>query len=152
MLVFHKKDIQRYLGMDVRLDKALQMIADGVIDTETPGRKDDSDCLYHSVQYYETKLLENTCFEAHEQWIDIQYVRAGQERIDVLLSAEGLVEVECNKEADCKIFREEEAVPGNQICLKAGMLAVFYPEDIHKPCICIDKPNQVEKVVFKIKA
>ena len=151
MIILHKQEIEKYLHLDARLTAGLQLIKDGIADQQPLGRTDDSEQMYHNVQCYETKQFEDTRYESHEKWIDIQYIRSGQERIDVLVSAAGAECTEHNKEADCLFYRTEDGLHGNQLNLKAGMLAVFYPEDLHRPCICVDGPEIVEKVVFKIR-
>lgn len=150
MIVLHKKDIPAYLGMDKRLDAALKMLAEGLVDTEAEGRTQDSDCMYHMVQSYDSRPFEACRFEAHEKRIDIQFIRSGAERMDVLVSLDGVEVEEDIPENDCIFYRETGTVHANQLYLKAGMLAVFYPEDLHKPGICVDTPAPVEKVVFKI--
>ena len=151
MIVLHKQDIEKYLNMDVRLAEGLRMIMDGIADTQPLGRTDDSQQMYHNVQCYETKILEDTRYESHEKWIDIQYIRDGQERIDVLVTKDGVEIEEHNREADCIFYRGSGEIKGNQLYLTAGMLAVFYPEDLHRPCICVDEPETVEKVVVKVR-
>jgi YhcH/YjgK/YiaL family protein len=38
-----------------------------------------------------------------------------------------------------------------QLIVEAGMFAVFYPQDVHRPCMQIDGPEKVKKVVVKVK-
>jgi len=38
-----------------------------------------------------------------------------------------------------------------QLPLEAGMFAIFFPQDIHRPCMQIDGPEKVKKVVIKVK-
>ena len=151
MIVLHKKDIANYLHRDASLTDGLRMIMDGIVDIQAIGRTDDSEQMYHNIQCYKTKSFADTRYESHEEWIDIQYIRFGQERIDVLVSADQAERTEHNEAADCIFYRTEDGVCGNQLYLKAGMLAVFYPEDLHRPCICVDGSETVEKVVFKIR-
>lgn len=151
MIVLNKEHISKYVGMDARLDAAFRMLADGLLEKAAEGRFEDSNRMYHTVQCYKTKPQEETRWEAHDRWIDIQYMRAGQERIDVLVSRAGLRETERNEEADVAFYEAEDTASGNQVYLKAGMLAVFYPEDVHRPCICLEQPQTVEKIVFKIQ-
>ena len=35
--------------------------------------------------------------------------------------------------------------------IEKGMFAVFYPQDIHRPCMQIDGPEKVKKVVVKVR-
>ena len=151
MIVLHKDQIPAYLGMDTRLDAGLQLIADGCMDRTELGRVDVSDCLYHNTQRYETKPFADTRYESHEQWIDIQYLRAGQEQMDILLCREGLRETERKPEADVMFYEPDGEIYPNRLNLAPGMLAIFYPEDIHRPCICAGQPETVEKVVLKVR-
>ena len=32
-----------------------------------------------------------------------------------------------------------------------GCFAVFYPQDGHMPCLCVDGPMKVKKVVVKVE-
>jgi len=151
MLVIDKKNISKYLGMDARLDAGLKMIADGLVEEAADGKYIDSEKMYHSIETYQTKAHEDGRWEAHDKYIDIQYLRAGQERIDVLASREGLKETERNEEADLMFYESEDSVHGHQVYMKAGMLAVFYPEDVHKPGLRLEHSETVEKIVFKLK-
>ena len=151
MLVLDKKHISKYLGMDARLDAGLRMIAEGLVEGQADGKYIDSDRMYHNIETYQTKSHEMTRYEAHDKYIDIQYLRAGQERIDVLASRDGLKETERNEDADLFFYEAEDMVKGHQVSMKAGMLAVFYPEDVHRPGMCLDQTETVEKIVFKIK-
>ena len=153
MILLHKKDIAKYLGMDARLDAALQMIASGEADQDAEGRYEDSDRMYHMVQRYVTKSHAEARWESHEYWIDIQYMKSGEERMDILVSKEGLKETERPEGADCIFYEKADAknLSGEQtLRMGAGMLAVYYPEDIHKPGISVESPCEVEKIVFKI--
>lgn len=151
MIVLHKENISKYLEMDARLNAAFRMLAEGLVEHESLGKFEDSDHMYHMIQCYETKSREDTRWESHQNWIDIQYLRTGQERIDVLVSKKGLEKAEQNKDMDVIFYRENGLVRENQVLLEDGMLAVFYPEDIHRPGICLEQPQTIEKVVFKIR-
>lgn len=150
MIVLHKKDIPLYLGRDSRLDAALRLIADGALEDSSLGRNDITETLYTVTQSYQTKPLSQCRWESHERWIDIQYIRCGLERLDVMLSAEGLTVSEYKPESDV-IFYNDASLPCNMLHLSDGMLAVFYPEDIHRPGVAVDAPTDVEKVVLKIR-
>lgn len=151
MIVLHKDSIEKYLGMDARLDAALQMLKEGIVDNAELGRYEDSDVLYHIVQRYDTKVKDEARWESHKKWIDIQYIRTGTEQIDVLVTSNGLDIVEQNEEKDLIFYHDNAASGVLSLTLEQGMLAIFYPEDIHKPCVCKDTPKTVEKVVFKVK-
>lgn len=155
MLVFHKKDIPFYAKMDERLSEALQLIASGELDNEPVGKIVISERLHCLVQEYETKEYSDTKWESHEKYIDIQYVCQGRERMDVWTVSDTLELQEVDQEADCRFYKEKkgaESEKANQICCQDGMMAVFYPSDIHRPCICAGQPEWVKKRVFKIRS
>lgn len=153
MILLHRKDISRYLGMDPRLDEALRLIKERTVENDALGRVDYSENMYYLVQHYETKPRQEVRWESHREYIDIQYVKNGTEWIDINIDGSGLESVEEPVGTDC-IFYEDRTGEllgnANQIYLAAGMLAVFYPSDIHRPCICIEHPQPVDKIVFKI--
>lgn len=33
-----------------------------------------------------------------------------------------------------------------------GCYAVFFPEDVHRPCCMMDAPEDVKKIVLKVRA
>jgi YhcH/YjgK/YiaL family protein len=39
----------------------------------------------------------------------------------------------------------------SQFVLMPGIFAVFYPDDAHMPCCFVDKPEQVRKIVIKVR-
>lgn len=151
MLVFHKKDIPNYLNMDARLTAALKMLSDGSVESDPIGKSVDSDLMYHIVQCYDSKPFEQTKWESHERFIDIQYIISGLERIDTAVCGEGFTVTNRNEEKDNLSYQTDETAAISQLILGAGTMAVFYPEDLHRPQIAVGDPQEVKKIVFKIK-
>jgi YhcH/YjgK/YiaL family protein len=52
-----------------------------------------------------------------------------------------------NSERDVEFFTGEG---GEFFTLSAGMFAIFFPSDAHRPCVQIDESGSVLKVVVKI--
>ncbi len=40
---------------------------------------------------------------------------------------------------------------GVEITARAGDFAIFFPDDAHKPCICVSEPSEVKKIVMKVR-
>lgn len=97
---------------------------------------------------YLTKPREERKFEVHRKHFDIQYVVEGQEFIGTV-SAEGLKQDgEYDEKEDIVFFREPEQSGG--LVLREGDMAVFAPEDAHKPGCFLDRPEAVRKIVVKV--
>ena len=148
MLVLHKKDIPNYLNMDPRLTAALSMIADGAVENDSIGKTIDSDLMYHMVQCYDSKPFEQTKWESHKKYIDIQFMVKGEELV-------GIAPIECEK-------TETEAIPQNDvwfyecktepITLIENSFMVLYPNDLHCPGVATNgKALNCRKVVVKVK-
>jgi YhcH/YjgK/YiaL family protein len=109
----------------------------------------DGDNLYASVSEYLTKNEDDARFEAHQKYIDIQYVINGIEQIsytpmsfkkDILVPYDAVKDIEfmtVTRSTDMK------ATPGR--------FFIFFPSDIHRPGLKIGENSQVRKVVVKVK-
>jgi len=106
--------------------------------------------IYASVSAYTTDRRENKRPEAHGRYIDIQYIVSGEEAIGYGPLAEGLAVTEDKlAEKDVVFFA---AVPGESMLrLTAGMYAIFFPWDVHRPGCAADVPAAVKKAVVKVK-
>jgi biofilm protein TabA len=107
--------------------------------------KIDGDAIYAAVQSYSTKVKEQGKWEAHQRYIDIQYIIRGTEMIGYNhLSRLTAGEYDHAKDV---VFLTGE---GNYLPLASGEFMLLYPEDAHMPCIAVDAPGAVKKVVIKI--
>ena len=55
-------------------------------------------------------------------------------------------QAEYNTDKDI-VFFSGETTP---LILEPGMFAFFFPQDIHRPCMQLDGPEKVKKVVVKV--
>lgn len=86
----------------------------------------------------------------HEQYIDIQLLLNGEERILFGMAGTARQCEEFHHEDDyqlCSAIENEQA-----IILKPGMFAVFMRGEPHKPGCVVGEPGEIKKVVVKIKA
>lgn len=102
------------------------------------------------VSEYTTKHENEYGYEAHRQYIDIQYIISGLEKI-CFLPIEYLKETKgYNKEIDAAFYKEADMKP-QELILGNGYFAIFFPQDGHMPQLCVDKPETVKKVVIKVR-
>jgi len=101
------------------------------------------------VQRYETAPAASRRLEAHRKFIDIQYVASGSEFIGISPPENHQPVTAYDEEKDVQFFDASEGL--SDCALNAGELAVFFPEDLHKPgCQLGANPASVTKVVIKI--
>jgi YhcH/YjgK/YiaL family protein len=111
----------------------------------------DGERLFAIVQRYRPKALAQIVWEAHRQYIDVQYLAAGSERMGYLPLTDGLdVRQPYDPQKDAILFHAE----GQLFTMSAGDFAVFAPCDVHAPCLATDAAEEaaeVCKVVVKCR-
>ena len=108
------------------------------------------DDVYANVLEYDTVPACEKELEAHRDYFDVQFVASGEELLQ-FADCEGLETVQAYDEADdyCLLKTPE---PVTSIVLRAGELAIFAPEDAHKPGCALGEPCHVRKIVVKVRA
>ncbi len=102
------------------------------------------------VSEYETKIVNEFGYEAHRDYIDIQYLISGKEIINSL-PLEYLKEIKpYNKEIDAAFYEEVKVKP-QELLLGNGYFAILFPQDGHMPQLSVNMPMKVKKVVIKVK-
>ena len=136
-----------YKGVHPRLDRALELLSDeafinsvGTEPTELEGK-----ALYAFRCDYSTVAHEETFFEAHKKYLDIQMVISGRECCEIADPA-GLGEP-FEQRGDFWGYHGEAE---QSVILRPGNFMVVFPGDAHRLKICVDKPEAVSKIVFKI--
>ncbi|RXQ96827.1 DUF386 domain-containing protein [Ancylomarina salipaludis] len=102
--------------------------------------------VFAMVQEYTTKSREACKLEGHTKYIDIQYIISGEEHIG-LVSKSNQKLLTQNNEGDYAFYE------GNSTLFKfeTGTFGIFFPNDLHQPCIGLNQSSKVRKVVVKVK-
>ena len=103
--------------------------------------------VFALVSEYESKEPKACRLEAHQIYADIQYLVSGKEAIGYVTLNDQEVTSAYNTEKDI-VFFNGEATP---LILETGMFAVFFPQDLHRPCMQINGPEKIKKVVVKVR-
>lgn len=111
----------------------------------------DGDRVYLMVMEYDTKPAETLRFEAHVNYIDVQYLVSGTERLDYLPIGTKAALTEDRLAKDDVAFYAVEKEP-SQLVLHAGLFAILYPGELHKPCGTASAVSKVKKIVMKVRA
>lgn len=109
----------------------------------------DGEALVALHQVYRTRDPAEARFEAHRRYIDLQFIHSGEERLRFATLASGRSIGPYDPERDVAFFASDE---GMDLLLRAGMVAIFYPEDLHAPSLWVTGPDRVAKTVVKVRA
>lgn len=109
----------------------------------------DGKRIYASIQSYKSKQqTEDSMFEAHKQYIDVQYIIQGIEKIRYAnVDKLTLVEEQYSKGNDIAFY---EGYAQFDFTLTKGTFLYLTPAEAHLPGLSADKDVFVRKVVFKV--
>ena len=146
-------DLQSQLsaGLHPVLQQALTLAIAANPQEKTPGRYAlQGDTIFMNVMQFVTQQPEQKKAELHEQYIDIQVLLVGEERIlfGMTDSARQCDEMHVEDVYQlCSEIADEQA-----IVLKPGRFAIFMPGEPHKPGCVVQAPMDIKKVVIKVRA
>ncbi|MGY0155743.1 N-acetylneuraminate anomerase [Edwardsiella tarda] len=138
-------------GLHPQLHAALCRALAATPADKEPGRYAlDGDDIFMNVMQLTTQSPQEKAAELHADYIDIQLLLRGEERI--LYGCAGTAR-------DCEAWHEEEDY---QLCqqiaheqcvtLHPGMFAIFMPGEPHKPGCRVGEAQAIAKVVIKVRA
>jgi biofilm protein TabA len=109
----------------------------------------DGDHVFALVSTYETGPSTEKRFETHVRHIDLQYVADGHERILHAPAAALAVETPYDDATDVAFYADPPFA--SSLLMRPGDLAVFHPDDAHKPGCMAGGRHTVRKVVVKVR-
>jgi len=137
-----------YAGIDEKLNKGFEFLNNNNLSALEVGKYEiDGNEVFAMVSEYDSKKSEDCRLEAHHIYTDIQYLVSGRELIGYETLQDQAELVQYDQERDI-VFYVGEGAP---ILLESGMFTVFFPQDVHGPCMQVDGPEKVKKVVIKVK-
>ncbi len=142
------KHIENYKGIAPRIYKALEILRDTDFSKVADGtyEVEGFDFRYNVMSYTQDHGFEK--FEAHRDFIDIQYMITGTE-IMGFNQLENVTEIaaEANPAGDIWFYHGDM----DSVTVSGDRFAIFFPSDAHAPGIMPPKgPYEVRKCVFKI--
>jgi len=113
------------------------------------GRYELTEDDYANVETYLTKPLSDGKFEAHKNYIDIQILLSGKEKIYYRTPGGLTAAAPYNSEKDIIFYKDD--VDSGFVTLDGTNFAVIFPHEAHAPQISTAGSIEVKKVVVKIK-
>lgn len=138
----------KYSILHPLFSKAFDWISNTNLESIEPGKYEiEGDKLFAIVQQYETSEAATQQMEAHKKYIDIQYMIMGEELVGLSFLHKQKIAVPYNEATD---FLEVSDPPSYFAPLSSGNFMIFYPTDLHMPCISIAETTSVKKAVIKV--
>lgn len=148
MILDQLENAPLYSCISENLQKGFHFLENTDFSTLEPGKYDiDGQDVFALVSEYESKNPNDCRLEAHQAYADIQYIVSGREAIGYAPLTNQAVLTPYAPEKDIVFFMGETT----QLVVEQGMFAVFFPQDVHRPCMQIDGPVSIKKVVVKVR-
>lgn len=150
MIVADLKNIEHQIPMTPAIRKAMEFLRRTDILNLADGRIEiDGQQVFAMIQRYETVIADVPRIEYHRKYMDLQYVASGEEVIGWVPADEVSVTEAYDEDRDI-CFGTAPQCRITPLYLKAGQVAVLYPEDGHAPRLAGGEMSRVIKVVIKI--
>ncbi len=148
MIVDNLENLELYFALNNKLKIISEYMQNNdLLAMEVGKYKIDGDDLYLSLQEYISKSESVAKPELHREYIDLQLVVSGIEKIGYADNKNITAHYDYDESKDLQFVDSNvefiEAVPNK--------FFIFYPQDLHMPSIAINEPQKVKKAVFKIK-
>jgi biofilm protein TabA len=129
-------------------DAAFAFIKDKDLKALPPGKYPiDGDNVYAIVTDGPEKAFEQTAWESHRKYTDLQYVISGKEKIGV----EALPDAVVSKPYDEAKDGANYTAKGKFYIATPHEFFLFFPSDVHRPNIKVKGFDTAKKLVIKIR-
>ena len=151
MIIGHINNQAYWDKLPSALQKTLAYLAKDETKALPVGRYEiDGDDIFFMVSEYETKAPSDLKAETHSEYIDIQFLVSGAERIGWSLKEEGYPYEYLDEKGNDAVFYA--SVPNESfVLLRADCYAVLTENDIHRPCCAVGEAAAVKKIVAKVR-
>src|SRR4051794_3596493 len=139
-----------YRGLGTRFIRAFEALTTGIGEREDGTYELGGPDVKAIVQRYQTRPIEKCTWEAHRKFIDIQFMQSGAEQMGWKPIDQLRVRDPYSQEKDAEFYESDGSNDGQLITVSAGMFVIFFPTDGHRPCVAMNRPEPIAKVVVKI--
>jgi YhcH/YjgK/YiaL family protein len=126
-------------------------IRDGELQRLVLGRHELASGISVGLDQYDSKASSEIIWETHRQFIDIQVVLRGRERLLWRPLQDDLpIHSAYDAEYDRTFYALQDE--GDGFVLMSGLFAIFFPGDVHAPSLRVDpgRAESVYKAVYKL--
>ncbi|MBR4572019.1 MAG: YhcH/YjgK/YiaL family protein [Prevotella sp.] len=148
MIVDTLDNLKYYVGVNPLFADVVKFLEDNDLEALEPGKHEiKGKELFVNIINQKGKMPDEAVMETHKNMLDIQLPITGEETYGYLPLEDITVEAEYNAEKDVTKYPEQPA--STYVTCRPGMMAIFFPQDGHTPCISTFET--FKKAVFKVK-
>ena len=148
MIIDKIENLKNYAQVNPLFPKVVQFILQHDLDAMEPGKYEiEGKDLFVNIQMAKGRTPEAAVIETHNKMIDIQIPLSDAETFGYT-QRDLLPEAEYNEEKD--ITKIPDLTADSYLTCQPGMMAIFFPQDGHAPCIA--GVPEIKKAIFKVKA
>ena len=148
MIIDKLENLKNYASVNPLFPKVVEFLQQNDLNALEAGKyeivgKD----LFVNIQLAKGRTPAEAIIETHNKMIDIQIPLSDAETFGYT-QRDALPEAEYNVEKD--ITKIPDLAADSYITCQPGMMAIFFPQDGHAPCIA--GVPEIKKAIFKVKA
>jgi YhcH/YjgK/YiaL family protein len=149
MILDHLDYHKLYTNLNARFEKAFEFLLTTDFENLAHDKYNlDGDEFFVIYMEYETKSQSECLLENHKKYIDIQYIVDGEELIGISTFNGQVASVPYDENKDIAFYNDGF---DTLLRLSKGHFAIFFPHDLHMPCLKVSEPRWIKKAVCKIR-
>ena len=148
MIIDKIENLKNYAQVNPLFPKVVEFIQQHNLNALEPGKYEiEGKDLFVNIQMAKGRTPEAAVIETHNRMIDIQIPLSDAETFGYT-QRDLLPDAEYNEEKD--ITKIPDLAADSYLTCQPGMMAIFFPQDGHAPCIA--GVPEIKKAIFKVKA
>lgn len=148
MIIDKVENLKNYAQVNPLFPKVVEFIQQHDLNALEPGKYEiEGKDLFVNIQMAKGKTPVEAVIETHNRMIDIQIPLSDAETFGYT-QRDQLPDAEYNAEKD--ITKIPDLAADSYLTCQPGMMAIFFPQDGHAPCIA--GVPEFKKAIFKVKA
>ena len=148
MIIDKVENLEKYASINPLFPKVVEFLKANDLNKMEPGKYEiEGKDLFVNIQMAKGKTPAEAVIETHNRMIDIQIPLSDAETFGYT-QRDQLPDAEYNAEKD--ITKIPDLAADSYLTCQPGMMAIFFPQDGHAPCIA--GVPEIKKAIFKVKA
>ena len=148
MIIDKLENLKNYASVNPLFPKVVEFLQQNDLNALEAGKHEIvGKDLFVNIQMAKGRTPAEAIIETHNNMIDIQIPLSDAETFGYT-QRDALPEAEYNVEKD--ITKIPDLAAESYITCQPGMMAIFFPQDGHAPCIT--GAPEIKKAIFKVKA
>lgn len=148
MIIDKIENLKNYASVNPLFPKVVEFLEQHNLETIEPGKYEiEGKDLFVNIQMAKGKTPDAAVIETHDRMIDIQIPVTAAETF-------GYTQRDLLPKAEYNAEKDITKIPGlaadSYVTCQPGMMAIFFPQDGHAPCIA--GVAELKKAIFKVKA